>query len=298
MEDTGVAVDALSDDVTPAQAFSLAGRVAVLTGAASGIGKATALVFAGAGATVVLGDIDGPGVETTAKEIAGRGGTAIAVEMDVAKRADVDNLVARAVADHGRIDVMGNIAGVRSDGPVVDVTDEEFDRVFDINLRGVFYGSQAAMRAMIRQGSGHIVNISSGAIDSPAPTMSTYAMTKAAVAQLTKALAAEGAAHGIRANALAPGVILSNFYACPLRRRIRRGRCRPVSGLRGLGHEHGAPGPGRNAHRHRLCHPLSRLRCGQLRYRPDHPAQRGRRDAVVGPDGRRSARPYSPESPG
>jgi 3-oxoacyl-[acyl-carrier protein] reductase len=209
--DTGVAVDALSDDVTPAQAFSLDGRVAVLTGAASGIGKATALVFAGAGATVVLGDIDGPGVETTAKEIAGRGGTALAVHMDVARRADVDSLVERAVADYGRIDIMGNIAGVRSDGPVVDVTDEEFDRVFDVNLRGVFYGSQAAMRAMIRQGSGHIVNISSGAIDSPAPTMSTYAMTKAAVAQLTKALAAEGAAYGIRANALAPGVILSNF---------------------------------------------------------------------------------------
>jgi 3-oxoacyl-[acyl-carrier protein] reductase len=157
---------ALTDDIAAAQAFDLTGRVAVLTGAASGIGKATALVLSGAGATVVLGDIDGPGLEVTVKE---------------------------------------------SDRPVVDITDEEFEKVFDINLRGVFYGCQAALRAMIPQGSGSIINISSGIVDDPGPTMATYGMTKAAVAQLTKTIAAEGAAHGIRANAIAPGIILSNF---------------------------------------------------------------------------------------
>jgi 3-oxoacyl-[acyl-carrier protein] reductase len=204
-------MQSLTDDVPAAQAFDLTGRVAVLTGAASGIGRATALVLSGAGATVVLGDIDGPGVEATVKEIDRRGGTAVAVEMDVTRRADVDALVARATGDYGRLDVMGNIAGVRSDGPVVDITDEEFERVLDINLRGVFYGCQAALRAMIPQGSGNIVNISSGIVDDPGPTMATYGMTKAAVAQLTKAIAVEAAPHGIRANALAPGVILSNF---------------------------------------------------------------------------------------
>jgi 3-oxoacyl-[acyl-carrier protein] reductase len=207
----GGSMQALTDDIPAGQAFDLTGRIAVLTGAANGIGRATALVLSGAGATVVLGDIDGPGVEATVKEIDRRGGTAVGVEMDVTRRADVDALVARATGDYGRIDVMGNIAGVRSDGPVVDITDGEFDRVLDINLRGVFYGCQAALRSMIPQGSGNIINISSGIVDDPGPTMATYGMTKAAVAALTKAIAAEGAVHGIRANAIAPGVILSNF---------------------------------------------------------------------------------------
>ena len=207
----GGSMEPLADDVPAGRAFDLSDRIAVLTGAASGIGRATALVLSGAGATVVLGDIDGPGVEATVKEIDRRGGKAVGVEMDVTRRADVDALVGRATGDYGRIDIMGNIAGVRSDGPVVDITDDEFERVLDINLRGVFYGCQAALRAMIPQGSGNIINISSGIVDDPGPTMATYGMTKAAVASLTKAIASEGAEHGIRANAIAPGIILSNF---------------------------------------------------------------------------------------
>jgi len=207
----GGSMQPLTDDVPAGQAFDLTGQIAVLTGAASGIGRATALVLSGAGATVVLGDIDGPGVEATVKEIDGRGGKAVGVEMDVTRRADVDALVAQATRDYGQIDVMGNIAGVRSDGPVVEISDDEFERVFDINLRGVFYGCQAALRAMIPQGSGNIINISSGIVDDPGPTMATYGMTKAAVASLTKAIASEGAEYGVRANAIAPGIILSNF---------------------------------------------------------------------------------------
>ena len=207
----GGSMEPLADDVPAGKAFDLSDRVAVLTGAASGIGRASALVLSGAGATVVLGDIDGPGVEATVKEIDRRGGKAVGVEMDVTRRADVDALVGRATGDYGRIDIMGNIAGVRSDGPVVDITDDEFERVLDINLRGVFYGCQAALRAMIPQGSGNIINISSGIVDDPGPTMATYGMTKAAVASLTKAIASEGAEHGIRANAIDPGIILSNF---------------------------------------------------------------------------------------
>jgi 3-oxoacyl-[acyl-carrier protein] reductase len=204
-------MDVVREEAAVAQAFDLSGRVAVITGAASGIGRATAHVLGGAGATLVLGDVDEAGAQKTAKEIEARGATALAVVTDVTKRAEVDALVTRAVDEFGRLDVMGNIAGIPSRALVVDVTDEELDRVLDINLKGVFYGCQAAMRAMASQGSGSIINISSGAIDGPAPTLAVYAMTKAAVAMLTKTLAMEAAPAGVRVNALAPGIILSNF---------------------------------------------------------------------------------------
>jgi 3-oxoacyl-[acyl-carrier protein] reductase len=202
----------LPEDAGVGKAFDLSGQVAVLTGAASGIGRSTAYVLSSAGAAVILGDINGPGVVETAKEVERRGGKAEAVEMDVTRRADVEALVERAVSDYGKIDVMGNIAGVPSYGPVVDVTDEELDRVHDINLRGVFYGCQAAMRAMIPQGFGNIVNVASGIVDSGgAPNWATYGMTKAAVVNLTKTVAAEGGPHNIRANAIAPGTVLTGF---------------------------------------------------------------------------------------
>jgi 3-oxoacyl-[acyl-carrier protein] reductase len=193
------------------EAFDLADRVAVLTGAASGIGRSTAHVLAGAGATVVLGDIDEKGAQATADEIGSRGGTALPVRTDVTKRADIDALVDRAAGEYGRVDIMGNIAGIPHNQMVADVTDEEFERILAINLKSVFYGCQAALRVMTPQKSGSIINISSGAIDTPAPTLACYAMTKAAVAMLTKTLAMEAGQAGIRVNALAPGVILTNF---------------------------------------------------------------------------------------
>jgi 3-oxoacyl-[acyl-carrier protein] reductase len=198
--------------VTRAQdLFDLSGKVAVLTGVASGIGKATALMLAGNGAAVVGGDIDEAGAEATAKEIARDGGRALAERVDVTKRAEVDALVDRAQSEFGRVDVMGNIAGIPHNQMVADCSDEEFERVLAINLKSVFYGCQAAIRHMIPQGSGNIVNISSGAIDTPAPTLACYGMTKAAVAMLTKTLATEVGRHGIRVNAIAPGMILTNF---------------------------------------------------------------------------------------
>jgi 3-oxoacyl-[acyl-carrier protein] reductase len=189
----------------------LSGRIAALTGAASGIGKATALTLAAAGATIVCADIDEPGALATVAEITDAGGTAVAQRVDVTKRADIDALVDRAVADFGRLDVMGNVAGVPFNKMVADVTDEEFERILAINLKSVWYGCQAALRVMVPQGSGNIVNIASGAIDTPAPTLSVYGMTKAAVAMLTKTVAVEGGPNGIRCNALAPGVIETKF---------------------------------------------------------------------------------------
>ena len=191
----------------------LSGRTAALTGAASGIGKATALTLGAAGAAIVCADIDEAGAEATAKEIAGAGGKAIAMRADVTKRADVDAVVDRCAAEFGRVDIMGNVAGVPFNKMVADVTDEEFERILAINLKSVWYGCQAALRVMIPQGSGNIVNIASGAIDTPAPTLAVYGLTKAAVAMLTKTVAMEGGSHGIRCNALAPGVIETKFSA-------------------------------------------------------------------------------------
>ncbi len=191
--------------------LNLSGRVAVLTGVGSGIGKATALTLAGAGAIIVGGDIDEASAEATAKEIIGAGGQARTQRTDVTKRADIDALVDGAAAEHGRVDIMGNIAGVPHNKMVADCSDEEFERILAINLKSVFYGCQAAIRHMVPQGSGNIVNISSGAIDTPAPTLACYGMTKAAVAMLTKTLATEVGRNGIRVNAIAPGMILTNF---------------------------------------------------------------------------------------
>jgi 3-oxoacyl-[acyl-carrier protein] reductase len=191
--------------------FDLQGKVAVLTGVASGIGQATARMLASAGATIVGGDIDEGGAQKTADEITADGGTAVAFRTDVTQRADIDALVDHAQADFGRVDIMGNIAGIPHNKLVENCTDEEFERILAINLKSVFYGCQAAIRVMIPQQSGNIVNISSGAIDTPAPTLACYGMTKAAVAMLTKTLATEVGRHGIRVNAIAPGMILTNF---------------------------------------------------------------------------------------
>jgi 3-oxoacyl-[acyl-carrier protein] reductase len=191
--------------------FDLSGQVAVLTGAGSGIGKATALTLAAAGATVVGGDIAEDAVQATADEITAAGGTARAQRTDVTSREQVDALIDGAKAEFGRVDIVGNIAGVPHNKMVADCTDEEFERILAINLKSVFYGCQAAMRVMAGQGSGNIINISSGAIDTPAPTLACYGMTKAAVAMLTKTLAWEAGPLGIRVNAIAPGVIETNF---------------------------------------------------------------------------------------
>src|SRR5262249_54707315 len=195
----------------PIALFDLSGKVAVLTGVASGIGQATAHMLAGAGATIVGGDIDEGGAQATADKITSDGGTAFASRTDVTKRSDIDALVDRAHGDFGRVDIMGNIAGIPHNKMVADCTDEEFEKILAINLKSVFYGCQAALRHMIPQGSGNIVNISSGAIDTPAPTLACYGMTKAAVAMLTKTLATEVGRNGIRVNAIAPGMILTNF---------------------------------------------------------------------------------------
>ena len=197
--------------IDPYGDYDLSGKVAALTGGASGIGACSAELLAAAGAAVVLGDVDLDGAEAVATRIRDGGGRAVAQKVDVAQKADVDALVDRAVAEFGRLDIMGNIAGIMNADLVVDVSEDALDRLIAVNQKGVFFGCQAALRVMIPQGSGSIINIASAAIDYPASNVSVYAMTKAAVAMLTMELAIEAGPHGIRVNCLAPGTTPTNF---------------------------------------------------------------------------------------
>jgi 3-oxoacyl-[acyl-carrier protein] reductase len=190
---------------TISEAFDLTGRVALVTGAGRGLGRAISARLAEAGATVVCADIDLATATETASMIRADGHRAAPVELDVTRRADVESLVDQVVADQGHLDVMVNNAAIIVDGLVLDTSEEDLDRVLAVNFKGVFFGCQAAGRAMVRQGSGSIINLASGAIDIPTPTMVCYSTAKVAVAQLSRTLAMELAPQGVRVNAIAPG---------------------------------------------------------------------------------------------
>lgn len=191
--------------------FDLHGRTAVVTGGASGIGEAAAQVLAAVGADVVVADLDLAGAEDTAKQITSAGGSAVPHQVDITSKAEVDALVDRAVGDFGRLDVMANIAGIAHEAPVAEITEQDVDRLVAINLKGTLFGCQAALRAMQQSGGGSIINVASASIDLGAPGYALYAMTKAAVAQLTMSLTWEAGPHGVRVNTIAPGATITPF---------------------------------------------------------------------------------------
>ncbi|MFC5751418.1 SDR family NAD(P)-dependent oxidoreductase [Actinomadura rugatobispora] len=195
------------------RAFELTGRTAVVTGAASGIGRQTAITFAQAGADVVLADVTEAGLDETAAAVRDLGRAATAVPTDVTDRAAVDRLAQAALDAHGRIDAWANVAGVIRYGTVVDTSEEELDLVLGVNLKGTYWGCAAAARAMIPRGSGSIINVASAGMDSAPPRLSCYAMSKSAVATLTRTLAAEVGPHGVRANTVAPGWVPTGMTA-------------------------------------------------------------------------------------
>jgi 3-oxoacyl-[acyl-carrier protein] reductase len=190
-------------------AYDLTGQVAVVTGAASGIGAETAALLAAAGAFVACVDRDLAGAQRTVARI---GAGAEALELDVTDEAGVLAAGADVARRHGRLDAWCNAAGIIETRPVTELTDAAFGRIFGVNFLGTLHGCRAALQAMTG-GRGSIVNISSAAIDTPAAGIAAYAVSKAAVTQLTRTLAVEAGPAGVRVNAVAPGFVLSAMTA-------------------------------------------------------------------------------------
>jgi NAD(P)-dependent dehydrogenase (short-subunit alcohol dehydrogenase family) len=187
--------------------FALTGQVALVTGAARGLGRSIALALADAGADVALG-LRVPGTaDDLVAEIEAMGRRSMAVPMDVLDLAQIGPAVDAVVDGLGRLDILVNNAGLGPENLAVDVNEADFDLTMDTNVKGVFFASQAAGRVMIGQGYGRIVNLSSQAGFIALPTESIYCASKAAVAHLTKCLAVEWGQYGITVNAVAPTFI-------------------------------------------------------------------------------------------
>ncbi len=206
----------------------LDGKVAVITGAGSGIGRVAASLFASEGAKVVLADVDPAPAETAASYIMDHGGSATALGVDVTDAAGVDSMVAEAVAHYGGLHILFNNAGIfpADDGGILETPPDTWDRVMDVNLKGVWLGCRAAVPAMLESGGGSIVNVASFvALVGAATAQVAYTASKGGVLALTRELAVEYARRGIRANSICPGPIetplLAELLADPARRQRR-----------------------------------------------------------------------------
>ncbi len=187
--------------------FDLSGQVALVTGAARGLGRAIALALAKAGAEVALGLREVEAHSDVAAEIKRMGRRVLPLQMDMTRLAEIRSAVEETVREFGKLDILVNNAGIAPGNPAEEVREEDFDSTLRVNLKGTFFASQAAGRAMMRQGGGCIVNMSSQAGFAALPGESVYCMTKAGIAHLTKCLAVEWGKYNIRVNAVAPTFI-------------------------------------------------------------------------------------------
>ena len=194
--------------------MELSDQVAIVTGAGQGIGKAAALALAAAGADVVASDINSASAEGTAAAIASNGPRALAIQADVGNTHDIDRLVREAVARFGKVDILVNNAGVTRRAYIMDLTEDDWDRIFRVNAKGVFFCLQRVAREMIPRRSGRIINIASIAGKGFAGTSNAiYAASKGAVISLTKTAAQQLGPHNVNVNAVCPGIVRTALYA-------------------------------------------------------------------------------------
>ena len=190
--------------------FSLKNKVALVTGARRGIGRGIALALAEVGAKVVVTDIDEKECQEVVKEIEKSGGEAIAKKVDVTNKKEVEEAVKAAIDKFGKLDILVNNAGIAPFKPFLELTEEDWDKVLDINLKGYFLSAQAVAKEMVKQKWGRIINIASVAMGQQGIGFSTlvhYVASKGGVAGMTEALAVELAPYGINVNAISPGLI-------------------------------------------------------------------------------------------
>jgi NADP-dependent 3-hydroxy acid dehydrogenase YdfG len=186
-------------------------KIVVVTGASSGLGEATARLLSAQGATLVLGARRAGRLQSLAKELEARGGKALALETDVTRREQVKALVDSAVQSYGRIDVMVNNAGLMPQAPLERLKLDEWDRMIDVNIKGVLYGIAAALPHMQRQKAGHFINVSSVAGHKVGPGFAVYAATKFAVRALSEGLRQEVKPYNIRTTVISPGAVATEL---------------------------------------------------------------------------------------
>jgi len=192
--------------------MELDGQIAIVTGAGRGIGRATTLELAKMGADIVVAELDRAGADRTASEVKGLGRRVLIVPTDVTSRADLQAMADRARGEFGRIDVLVNNAGIYRAALPLDVTEEHWDAVLDVNAKAVFFASQAVLPAMIAQKRGNIISLASLAGKIGSRNNLPYNASKAAVISITKSLALAHAADGIRANCVCPGFVETDMW--------------------------------------------------------------------------------------
>jgi meso-butanediol dehydrogenase/(S,S)-butanediol dehydrogenase/diacetyl reductase len=193
--------------------MELKGQVAIVTGAGRGIGRATALELARQGADVVIAELDQAGAKRTAEEVGALGRRAVVVATDVTSRDDLRAMVDRAKAEFGRIDILVNNAGIYKAAATLDVTEDHWDAIMNINAKAVFFASQAVIPVMMAQKSGCIVSLASMAGKIGSKTNLPYNASKAAVVSMTKSLALAHAGDGIRVNCVCPGFVETDMWS-------------------------------------------------------------------------------------